>query len=65
MVAYLRPRLLLTDAGHLGQAVEIARELDIALVVTGTTITVTPGIDLDAETARGVRRHARATRTDG
>ena len=48
---------------HLGQAVEIARELDIALVVTGTTITVTPGIDLDAETARSVRRHARATRT--
>ncbi len=50
VTAYLRPRFLLTDAAHLEQAAQIARELDVALVVSGATGKVTSGLDLDTET---------------
>ncbi len=49
VMTYLRPRVLLTDAGHLDQAAEIARELVLPLAVTGAAGKVTPGLDLDAE----------------
>ncbi len=55
VMTYLRPRLLLIDAGHLEQAAPIAREMDLPLVVTGAGGKVTPGLDLDAhiESASG------------
>ena len=49
VTAYLHPRLLLTDAGHLEQAAQIARELDVPLAVAGATHRVTAGFDLDGE----------------
>ena len=55
VIAYLHPRLLLTDAAHLEQAAQIARELDIPLVVTGATGNAGAGLDLDAELARASR----------
>ena len=51
VVAYLRPRLLLSDLAHLHAAAELARRLDLQLIVAGMTASVGPGLDLDAEAA--------------
>jgi fatty-acyl-CoA synthase len=52
VMAYLRPRVLVSDPAHLEQASEASRLLDLPLLVTGARERALPGVDLDAETER-------------
>jgi fatty-acyl-CoA synthase len=52
VIAYLRPRVLVSDTAHLEQASEAALALAVPLVLTGADQETVPGVNLDAETAR-------------
>jgi fatty-acyl-CoA synthase len=52
VIAYLRPRVLVSDPAHMDQASEASRSLDVPLLVTAARQLTVPGVDLDAETAR-------------
>jgi acyl-CoA synthetase (AMP-forming)/AMP-acid ligase II len=52
VMAYLRPRVLVSDPAHMDQAYEASRALGVPLLVTGAPQRALPGVDLDAETGR-------------
>lgn len=50
VITYLRPQVLVTDAAHMEQSLEVAAALDLTLAVTGVGPRTAPGIDLDRAT---------------
>jgi acyl-CoA synthetase (AMP-forming)/AMP-acid ligase II len=52
VVTYLKPRALLVDESHIGPGEEIALELQIPLLIVGTSARSLPGINFDHSTSQ-------------